>query len=525
MAEKGYQVIARRWRPKQFSELVGQDHVVRTLGNAIEMGRIAHGYLFVGPRGTGKTTTARLFAKSLNWEDGPSLEVPEDSELGQAIMDGRCLDVIEIDGASNNSVDQVRDLRDECQYAPAQCRYKIYVIDEVHMLSQQAFNALLKTLEEPPPHVKFVFATTEAHKVLPTIVSRCQRFEFRSIPADLISGKLREICDTEKVEVEDAALATISRMAMGGMRDGQSILDQMISFCGMKISQADVLEVYGLASPEQISELARALSEADFSAILKSADAFASEGIDLYRALQDLQEHMRSGLVARIRGESDSLELSSEQYARILDALRAGEESVRSGLSDKANFEVTLFRGVEAGRSRAIDSVIREISGMVPSAESKKKTESVASAQQLQASAVEVTPDVTEPEAEPESVPEVDSELKVEVEAETVVKPQPIEDLPEVVLDAEDAEEPTPAQMVQEEQEPIRLPASSVSTPVTAADDSESEKSKLPDSQIVDEAKIAERVKTLSGTTRKIFEEDFRGTYVAIERIDHDKLI
>ena len=525
MAEKGYQVIARRWRPKQFSELVGQDHVVRTLGNAIEMGRIAHGYLFVGPRGTGKTTTARLFAKSLNWEDGPSLEVPEDSELGQAIMDGRCLDVIEIDGASNNSVDQVRDLRDECQYAPAQCRYKIYVIDEVHMLSQQAFNALLKTLEEPPPHVKFVFATTEAHKVLPTIVSRCQRFEFRSIPAELISGKLREICDTEKVEVEDAALATISRMAMGGMRDGQSILDQMISFCGMKISQADVLEVYGLASPEQISELARALSEADFSAILKSADAFASEGIDLYRALQDLQEHMRSGLVARIRGESDSLGLSSEQYARILDALRAGEESVRSGLSDKANFEVTLFRGVEAARSRAIDSVIREISGMVPPSESKKKTESVASAQQIQASVVEVKPDVAEPEAEPESVPEVDSELEVEVEAETVVKPEPIETLPEVVLGAEEAEGPTPAEMVQEEQEPIRLPASSVSTPETVVDDSESGKSKLPDSQIVDEAKIAERVKTLSGATRKIFEEDFRGTYVAIERIDHDKLI
>ena len=185
MTKQAYQVIARRWRPQQFSELVGQDHVVRTLGNAIEMERIAHAYLFVGPRGTGKTTSARLFAKSLNWEDGPSLEVPHESEIGQSIMEGRCLDVIEIDGASNNSVDQVRELRDECQYAPSQCRFKIYVIDEVHMLSQAAFNALLKTLEEPPPHVKFVFATTESQKVLPTIVSRCQRFEFRSIPVDL----------------------------------------------------------------------------------------------------------------------------------------------------------------------------------------------------------------------------------------------------------------------------------------------------------------------------------------------------
>ena len=234
---------------------------------------------------------------------------------------------------------------------------------------------------------------------------------------------------------------------------------------------------------------------------------------------------MRSGLVARIRGESDSLELSSEQYARILDALRAGEESVRSGLSDKANFEVTLFRGVESARSRAIDSVIREISGMVPPSESKKKTESVASDQQIQASAVEVTPDVTKPESEPESVPEVDSELEVEVETESVVKAEPIEDLAEVALFTEEAEDPSPVQMVQEEQEPIGLPASSVSTPETAVDDSESGKSKLPDSQIVDEAKIAERVKTLSGATRKIFEEDFRGSYVAIERIDHDKLI
>lgn len=364
MSQSAYQVIARRWRPKQFSELVGQDHVVRTLGNAIDLGRIAHAYLFVGPRGTGKTTSARLFAKSLNWEDGPSLEVPEDSEIGQAIMEGRCLDVIEIDGASNNSVEQVRDLRDECQYAPSQCRYKIYVIDEVHMLSQQAFNALLKTLEEPPPHVKFVFATTESQKVLPTIVSRCQRFEFRSIPTPLIVKKLREICDAEEINADESALSAIARMAMGGMRDAQSILDQMISFCGKQIGQGDVLEVYGLAATDLIEKLLDSMIAGDYEQILQTTDIFSEEGIDFYRALLDLSEILRSRLIESLRGES--VEVSPEQLTRMLDALREGESLVRLGLSEKANFEVTIFRAVEACRTRSIDQVIRKISQVLP---------------------------------------------------------------------------------------------------------------------------------------------------------------
>ena len=255
------------------------------------------------PRGTGKTTSARLFAKSLNWEDGPSLEVPENSEIGQAIMEGRCLDVIEIDGASNNSVEQVRDLRDECQYAPSQCRFKIYVIDEVHMLSQQAFNALLKTLEEPPPHVKFVFATTESHKVLPTIVSRCQRFEFRSISADLIVKKLSEICKAEQIEADESALNAIARMAMGGMRDAQSILDQLISFCGKKIGQQDVLEVYGLASSEGIENLLSAIVRGDYDQILSATDQFSEEGIDFYRALIDLSDRIRQAMIEALRGQ------------------------------------------------------------------------------------------------------------------------------------------------------------------------------------------------------------------------------
>jgi DNA polymerase-3 subunit gamma/tau len=372
MSKASYQVIARRWRPRQFSELVGQDHVVRTLGNAIEQGRIAHAYLFVGPRGTGKTTSARLFAKSLNCEDGPSLEVPEDSEIGQAIMEGRCLDVIEIDGASNNSVEQVRDLRDECQYAPSQCRFKIYVIDEVHMLSQQAFNALLKTLEEPPPHVKFVFATTESNKVLPTIVSRCQRFEFRSIPAPLIVRKLQEICQVEGIDADEDALDAIARMAMGGMRDAQSILDQMISFCGKKIVPADVLEVYGLASASEIEGLAEAVLSADYDGLLSTTDRFAESGLDFYRALLDLSENFRKKLLGTLKKGDHAPTSYPEQITRILDALQEGESLVKLGLSEKANFEVTLFRAVEAGRTRSIDQVIRRISQSLPEGIKKK---------------------------------------------------------------------------------------------------------------------------------------------------------
>ncbi|MGB0744804.1 MAG: DNA polymerase III subunit gamma/tau [Opitutales bacterium] len=364
--EKGYQVIARRWRPKQFDELVGQDHIVRTLRNAIETNRIAHAYLFVGPRGTGKTSTARLFAKALNAEGGPSVTPDNESEISQAIMGGSCMDVIEIDGASNNSVDQVRSLREECQYAPAQCTYKIYIIDEVHMLSTAAFNALLKTLEEPPEHVKFFFATTEAHKVLPTIVSRCQRFEFRPISDAIIVEKLLQISEAEGIKVEKDALKSIARLANGGMRDAQSILDQMISFCGSEINEADVLDVYGLVGAERIAELAKALGSLDFPSIIESIDRFVEEGRDLYRVLLDLEAHCREALLEAIGngGSTDKLgsTLTTESIMRMIDALHRGEASVQKGLSEKVNFEVVLLKAAEESRSRAIDSLIKQVS-------------------------------------------------------------------------------------------------------------------------------------------------------------------
>jgi DNA polymerase-3 subunit gamma/tau len=504
MSEKAYQVIARRWRPKQFSELVGQDHVVRTLGNAIEMGRIAHAYLFVGPRGTGKTTSARLFAKSLNWEDGPSLDVPADSDIGQAIMDGRCLDVIEIDGASNNSVDQVRDLRDECQYAPAQCRFKIYVIDEVHMLSQQAFNALLKTLEEPPPHVKFVFATTESHKVLPTIVSRCQRFEFRSIPVPLIIEKLDEICKAESIEVEEEALGAIARMAMGGMRDAQSILDQMISFCGKSINQRDVLEVYGLASKEMIEQLADSLVDANYDEIIRITDEFSSEGVDFYRSLLDLSEVFRELLLACLREGQTKSKVSPEQCVRILDSLRAGEDLVKMGLSEKTNFEVTLFRAVESGRSRSIDQVIRRISGMIPDEVKKKRPDPPT---KLSA------PPSVKPETLPikkESVPKAnDKEFKQEDgggDSEPAFpkdKPKPSE---------KQLEKNTP------EEEPGHLSGEYDTNAPAPASAKETR-------QIKDSKQIEKRIAELPDAIRNIMEEKFKGDFVSIEKIDETRLI
>ncbi len=480
-----YQVIARRWRPKQFSELVGQDHVVKTLGNSIEIDRIAHAYLFVGPRGTGKTTSARLFAKSLNWEDGPSLNVPEDSEIGKSIMEGRCLDVIEIDGASNNSVDQVRDLRDECQYAPVQCRFKIYVIDEVHMLSQAAFNALLKTLEEPPPHVKFIFATTESHKVLPTIVSRCQRFEFRSIPKKLISDKLREICLEEKIQAEDPALEAISRMAMGGMRDAQSILDQMISFCGSSISQEDVLEVYGIVSEDRINQLALAVLRSDFKFILDETEAFLQEGLDFYRALLDLSSCFREILIEKVKDNKDAI--YPEQIVRILDSLREGEEMVRFGLSEKANFEVTLFRAVESGKSRSIDKVIRKISSILPEGE-KKKT------------------NLSEINNSQNSFPLKSSD----------------EFVPKKTVQAENSRNSlNSSQTIDEILEDEELSSSEKSK-----DSSSSEESQEKDiRQIKDETRIGKRVDELPEELRKSLIDEYKVNFVAIEKIDPKQLI
>jgi DNA polymerase-3 subunit gamma/tau len=376
MTNQAYQVIARRWRPKQFDELVGQDHIVKTLTNAIESQRIAHAYLFVGPRGTGKTSTARLFAKALNAEGGPSVTVDNESEVSQSIMNGSCMDVIEIDGASNNSVDQIRSLREECQYAPAQCTFKIYIIDEVHMLSTAAFNALLKTLEEPPEHVKFFFATTEAHKVLPTIVSRCQRFEFRPISEAVIAEKLKIISKAEGIEVDVKALDAIARLANGGMRDAQSILDQMISFCGKSIKETDVLDVYGLVGIDEVKGIALEMAAMEFTKIIDRVNRYVSEGRDLIRVHHDLMTYIRSVLLDAIQNKGKTsllgVEMTTASLMRMSETLQKGESSIRAGLSEQSNFEIILLKAAEESRSLEIDSLIETIVASEKGDEKKK---------------------------------------------------------------------------------------------------------------------------------------------------------
>jgi len=248
-----YVVIARRWRPQQFNEIIGQEHVSKTLSNAIANNRIAHSYIFTGPRGVGKTTTARILAKAVNCEKGPTPHPCNECASCKAITVGNSMDVLEIDGASNRGIDEVRNLRENIRYAPTQGKYRIYIIDEVHMLTKEAFNALLKTLEEPPEHAMFIFATTEIHRVPATILSRCQRFDFRRIPLKTIMEHLRRICDGEKIDIQEEALLQIAKKADGSMRDAQSILDQLISFSGNKIAFEDVAQALGVIHQDLFS--------------------------------------------------------------------------------------------------------------------------------------------------------------------------------------------------------------------------------------------------------------------------------
>jgi DNA polymerase-3 subunit gamma/tau len=367
-----YQVLARKWRPRRFADLVGQEHVVRTLSNAVAQGRVAHAYLFCGPRGVGKTSAARLLAMALNCEKGPTAEPCGVCQACLEIQSGSAVDVQEIDGASNNGVDDVRTIRENARYLPARDPNKIYIIDEVHMLSQAAFNALLKTLEEPPPHVKFIFATTEVHKVPETILSRCQLHTFRRIPLSNLVERLKRVAEEEGFGLGDEALSLLARQAEGGLRDALSLLDQVVSACGPSPSTAEIADALGAVERRGVLTLASALCRRDAATVVRQLAEQYARGIDPRRLCEALCQEMRNLLVARVAGappsdlpdheQKEIAELAKQaepaQIARLFDLLHETLGEMGRAFEPQLALEVALLKGVYLAPGAEVSELI-----------------------------------------------------------------------------------------------------------------------------------------------------------------------
>jgi len=372
-----FQVSARKWRPQKFSELIGQEHIVRTLSNAIELERVSHAFLFSGTRGVGKTTTARILARVLNCEKGPTIDPCGVCTFCTEITAGNCIDVQEIDGASNNGVQEVRDLIDNVQYATSAARYKVYIIDEVHMLSKSAFNALLKTLEEPPPRVIFIFATTELIKIPETILSRCQCFEFKPLSQSQITQQLELICTQEKIEIEKRGLQDIAKIGAGSMRDAQSLLDQVIAYSGKKVDAASVEAVLGIVGGNTLETFVDRLIDRQPAALVSLIQEIVRQGKDLGLFCRSLMEYLRNLLIVKISKEPESLlnthttslqtlKKQAEKFhadeLHVMFAVltRAEMEMKRSSLSQMV-FEMALLRLIETRPFQKIDELIEKI--------------------------------------------------------------------------------------------------------------------------------------------------------------------
>ena len=370
-----YLVLARKWRPQTFQDVIGQEHVVKTIANAIKMNRVAHAYLFCGARGVGKTTAARLLAKALNCEKGPTPEPCGKCQPCQEITAGNSIDVAEIDGASHNGVENVRDIRENAKYLPQRDRHKIYIIDEVHMLSGAAFNALLKTLEEPPGHVKFIFATTEPQKLPDTIISRCQRHNFRRIAPARILDRLKQICQAEKVAISESSLALIVRQSEGAMRDALSLLDQILSACGGTPSDEAVIDALGAIDQTLVHQFAQALVRRSAKEVLNLSEEAFIRGVEMRKLAEEIAFELRHLFVAKALGQAPNelpeaeqkavvalaREADAAQLARMFDVVQGAVGEISKSPQPRISFEMSLLKAVQLAPAASIPELIEKV--------------------------------------------------------------------------------------------------------------------------------------------------------------------
>ena len=453
-SDVSYTVFARKYRPQTFDEVVGQEHITRTLKNALEQNRLAHAYIFIGPRGTGKTSIARILAKALNCVQGPTVTPCGVCDVCREIAAGSSLDVLEFDAASNTQVDKIREIIiDNVKYAPTRGRYKLYIVDEVHMLSASSFNALLKTLEEPPAHVKFIFATTNVEKVPTTILSRCQRFDLKRIPAPLISRHLLEIAGKENVRLSPKAAETLARGAEGGMRDAESMLDQLVAFCGDPIDEPDVLKIFGFTARETVSALCDHLIGGRMPPALALVHDQSEAGKDLGRLMTDLIGHLRDLLVAKadpdgMRDEfgADAVEALAAQAARIpmdrlldlIEQFAAAEARMKWAPNKKMHLEIAIIRAVQTLGQTSLNEVLdalsalRQESGGATAASAAQSPVLSRPAPRVAATVEKATPPRTHAETVPPPVPVPPTPATVDPPAQKTADSLPVRPLPEI---------------------------------------------------------------------------------------------